>query len=93
MTVETTVQTLANQFSHLIREWFTDEELREAVERNKTIGPLSCATHDFCDANEAMAEAWEIVFRSEINCEDERQCELWGQAWDLAKDAEFREIK
>ena len=51
---------LADRFSIVLRAWLTKAELAEAVRRNATpeYGKC-CATHDFCDANEAMALAME----------------------------------
>lgn len=89
---------LANNFSVIIRESFSRSELREINERNKTNPPNICATHDFCDANMVMHEAWVQVFGGHedgglaIDCNNEKQCATWNRAWALAKAAQFKGI-
>lgn len=49
----------------------------------------SCASHDFCDANEVMADAWAEVMIPELDVANEDHCNLWADAWDTARDASF----
>lgn len=78
---------IAIAFVDKIREWLSEEERAEVVRRNRlpeyrAIG--ACATHDFCDANEAMAPAFAEVTGHEIDAESQADADLWGAAWDLA---------
>lgn len=52
---------LARELARTIRRWLTADELAEAVRRNATpeyADHNMCATHDFCDANMALDEAY-----------------------------------
>lgn len=83
-------QRLADEFSRIIRDWLTPDEMAEVLRRNKTYGPSVCATHDFRDANTAMAKAFALIMERESNPASEADAALWSAAWGLAKDAEFR---
>jgi hypothetical protein len=50
----------------------------------------ACASHDYCDANDYMADAFaEIIGRDILpdNGEGMTQadCDLWNRAWEIAK--------
>jgi hypothetical protein len=80
-------ETLANEFTIVIREWLTPEQCREIDRRNKTEQYTRnnlCASHDFCDANQAMIDALGR-FNIEYESQDERQGVLIDQAWSIAK--------
>jgi hypothetical protein len=50
----------------------------------------SCASHDFCDANLVMYDAFEAVFgREALVQENEDDLDLWNAAWNFAKDKYF----
>ena len=40
-----------------------------------------CASHEFCDANVTMAEAFEMIVGREMNFESEDDLALWNGAW------------
>ncbi len=48
-------------------------------------GPNVCASHDFCDANMPMAEAFESLFGREPDLISDTDFNIWAEAWDLAK--------
>ena len=93
-----TAEALAAAFCVVLREWLKPEELAEAVKQNIVHGingePGICATHDFCDANVAMEEAFK---RQGVDVCDtgtpdtdhalmSKECyALWDEAWTLAK--------
>lgn len=57
---KTITQKLAEQFRTTIQEWLTEEELAEVDRKNATPQYEGCcATHDYCDANEAMHRGME----------------------------------
>lgn len=66
-----------------------DEVMAEIVRRNKVYGDRCCASHDYCDANMPMAEAFEDVLGYEPDGGDEGDCALWNDAWDLSKRVGF----
>ena len=84
---------LAREFCRVVRREIP-QHMSEISERNRQYrkdfpGKHVCATHDFCDANELMNEAWEtVVDRGMIPCRRE-DAELWGNAWDTASNAGF----
>lgn len=85
---------LANTFSTVLRQWLTAEQMRQVVERNRATGNEAlCASHDFCDANMAMHEAFETVLGHEPDGESGEDAELWNTAWTAAKRANFTQIR
>ena len=82
---------LAAAFLDVVWEWTTPEEFAEIKRRNampeyRDTG--SCATHDFFDANTAMAEAFRRTFGRlpETNeNEADNDVALWNAAWDIAR--------
>ncbi len=96
-------QKLATEFCRTLRHWLTPEELAEAVRLNAAeTDPGICHTHDFCDANQAMLDAFaSVVGRSWRDAEpigDNTEPAEWGlddalidAAWDIAKAARFND--
>lgn len=81
---------LSAEFSKVIREWLTEEELQKAIELNNSEKYKNCcATHDFCDPNEAMLQAFEKVQGRELNFQSEEDSILVDQAWTKAKENKF----
>ena len=56
-----TQERIADAFANIIRDWLTAAEWAEMQARNVDDSDGVCASHDFCDANMAMAEAFETV--------------------------------
>ena len=84
-----TPEALAREFATVLSEWLTPDEMREAVELNRTEAhPDVCHSHDHCDANEAMAEALSR-FGVEMDVQTEAHRTLWNAAWSIAMAAEF----
>jgi len=85
-------EALAEAFREVIAEWLSPEDRKEIDRRNRMpeyAAAGACATHDFCDANVAMAAAWERLTGKEFlhgttEAEDEQEMRVWGEAWDLA---------
>ena len=80
---------LAMKFSEILRDDLTEEQMDLVNERNAAEprdSPRVCHSHDFCDANEVMADALELMgvpeFRPEVS-------ELVNAAWNLARESEF----
>jgi len=89
MTDAVPADALAAEFFRVLREWLTPEELAEINRRNSTPEySESCASHDFCDPNQAMADAL-AAFGMEF---DPSMCEYIYHAWTIARNSGFGEI-
>lgn len=85
---------LAAAFAAILKEWASPEEWVTMRRANAGYSdPTLCASHDFCDANMAMDEAFDklgIAAPGDEGCEDgtpehEAACALWNAAWAMAK--------
>ncbi len=75
-----TADEVAQRFDAVLREWLTEAEYAEMLRRNRTreYGGNVCASHDFCDANMAMQEAFESLG---IDPDESSWWSLWDAAW------------
>lgn len=87
-----TPESLAAAFSAVLRAWLTGAEWVEMQKENRTREGDSCASHDYCDSNMAMAEACEMlgihVWREEGERGDsmyEEATNFISAAWGIAK--------
>ena len=78
---------VAERFRAVILEWLGPEKCVEVDQDNKSSGPLSCATHDHCDANMAMDQAMRDVgvYQDLDEAFTDAVTRLWNEAWDLAR--------
>lgn len=68
------------------------EHLEEIVRRNFTDAyETCCATHDFCDSNELMAEAFKDTLGREARVDDDVDTFIWNIAWSEARGSDFKE--
>lgn len=89
---------IANKFSELLLEEIGKEKLDEVVSLNKEEeNDDICHSHDFCDANVLMAEAFAAVgidldkdFPAIL--QNKEILDIWNQAWALAKSNEFKQL-
>ena len=75
----------------VLRDTLSPAQMAEVVRRNAAQpDPSICHSHDYCDANMAMAEAWEMLSTVPCgaDCPDAVNA-IWSAAWDLAKDNNF----
>jgi hypothetical protein len=99
---------IANEFSRILQSWLTEDEM--SLLRSDTARLLVghpdhariCHSHDYCDANEAMCQAFKNVVERECwwpsdvdegNCDEadvDNDFALWDKAWGIAKQAEFK---
>lgn len=90
---------IAYMFAAIVQRELADD-LPEIISRNKVLAEkydgLTCATHDFCDANMLMLDAFEHFGLSPMGSVDgvegwrvELMHRLWGAAWGKAVAAEF----
>jgi hypothetical protein len=79
---------LAYEFAAILREWLSEAEFEEVRRRNalpEYDDAGACASHDFCDANIVMEEAFKRVFNREPDVSTEADTDIWNTAWDTAK--------
>lgn len=85
------VRILSEIFKDIIQEWLTEEQLRKIDAKNRTHeykrGNL-CASHEFCDPNQAMIDAVESL-GFEFDTQDEEQGVAIDRAWSLTKEIGF----
>jgi hypothetical protein len=79
-------QRLAFEFASVLYAWLGDDKYQEVLVRNRSIPANCCASHDFCDANMAMHEAFINLFGREPDLESEAHLSLWNRAWPLFTD-------
>lgn len=83
----------AEGFALVLQEWLTEAELAEVRRRNaaEPEGSTVCHSHDFCDANMAMDEAFTRFLGREPRVMDVSDTEegpdvaIWNLAWDWSK--------
>jgi hypothetical protein len=79
---------IAMRFVQVLRNWLKPKEWLEMCERNAVQdNPGICHSHDFCDANMAMCEAFESVVGKTPDADNEIEAKLWSDAWKLAMPA------
>lgn len=79
------VEALAKEFQAILEGWLSPEERSEVARRNREAlaGSDCCATHDYCDANEAMMLAFQNL---QEEFESDEGCAYWNEAWAKFKD-------
>jgi hypothetical protein len=83
---ECVVPEIARRFALDYRENVTSEAYEETRYRNAQPDyRLGCATHDFLDANECMAFAFEATMGRPADPSESSDTKLWNDAWDLAR--------
>jgi len=88
--MKTKAQQIAVEFSKLLRADFNEERMQEIISKNATPEYKdACASHDYCDANEVMAEAFEKITGKAVSIQNQADCKLWGKAWDISKETKF----
>lgn len=90
-------EAIAAAFCQELRQTLTPDQIAESNKRNAARNDNSCATHDFCDANEVMDSAFKNLCGFSacdtggegIGCMSDAAAALFNQAWDIAKAARF----
>ena len=81
---------LADAFAAVLRTWLTADEITAIDAANRAEDPARniCHSHDYCDANMAMWEAFEdVVGREPVDGEPDDT--LWVDAWNVAQERGF----
>lgn len=83
---------LALEFTRILNDWLTPEEIAEINRRDATPEYKDCcATHDFCDPNEAILQAYKTVYGVEPSAINQKQLNTMSNAWKEAKNYEFKQ--
>ena len=83
---------VAKQFSVILNE-LIPEKLYEVNLRNKEQSYIEngcCATHDFCDPNQAMIDAYKTIFGKEPSTQSQKDNTIINNAWTIASTAQFK---
>lgn len=88
---------VAHRFAKNLLDYMGADKLTEADRRNAhdpAYQSGACASHDFCDANVFMAQAFEdhLGLPHETLPDEGNQlvtCEEWNAAWDYARKSSF----
>lgn len=89
---------VARAFCEILLKWIGRDKLALVIARNQTPDyDGACASHDFCDANEAMDAAFKMVAGyctgdtggEGIGCMSEAVQAVWTEAWELAQKSNF----
>ena len=96
---EVSVRDVSDAFTKVIQEWLSPAELKQVCKLNRSpdYHPCCCATHDFCDSNMAMFEAFKRLTGSNppVTCERHTDMTeladlLWNYAWNMSKEKGFK---
>ena len=81
-----TPQALGDEFINFLGGWLTDYEMGEIQRRNATPAYAACcASHDFCDPNEALSYAFEVTAKRELDLANPLHLDLCNAAWEYAR--------
>lgn len=90
---------LAVAFSDVLKEWLKPDEMKEVIRLNTTDDDYreECASHNYCDANMAMAEAFKKLIGREFDIYLTQAADpymgndiaLFNIAWQIARDNKF----
>jgi len=89
-----TIIRIAKSFSHLLLEEIGRGNLLTVIKKNfAEISPLVCHSHDFCDANMIMDQAFNAdgidPLGADDGCMTDEIVAIWNAAWDMAKAEKF----
>lgn len=83
------VQKLAYEFADQMADCLTTEELTDVIIINRENNDNTCHSGDLIDSNMVMAAAFEAIGLDAPSADCELETDLWNQAWDMAKKADF----
>lgn len=73
---------LSVAFLDILEEWLNPEERKRVAIANSTEkDPAICHTHDVCDPNQAMIDAWAKLGCGEIDCRNDAHTARMSEAW------------
>ena len=83
---EAQVSALSKMFLYDLLAQIGLEQMREVAAANLAEpDPAICHSHDVCDANVVMAQAFESLMRVQVDIRSASQAQLWNAAWSQAR--------
>jgi len=81
---------LAQEFGKTLCSWLSNDQMKELIVLNATpdYQDGSCASHNYCDANEAMCVAFEKVMGRSFTGKS-KDYTMTNNAWSKARKADF----
>lgn len=96
------IEQLAREFSRQLRDSLLEHEMSQVISLNDSEEDKDCChSHDFCDANMVMDEAFNTVFNRscifpsdveknpQLADQEIADLDLWNKAWSMAKENKF----
>lgn len=82
------INSLSKVFLYTLKNRISKQDFEAACQRNAVQQqPNICHSHDFCDANMVMAQAFEAASGIKVDIENDNQRYIWTSAWRLATGA------
>ena len=86
----TVAQRIARSFSRRLLAYLGPSRMGKVRARNRRETDTQCCqSHDFCDANVFMDEAFRSVTGRAMKIQSDRDGAIWSAAWHCAKLTEF----
>lgn len=82
---EATRCAIAAAFVANLKAALTEQQFAEMQNLNAVADAGICHSHDYCDANEVMADAFFCVMGRELDTQSDEDRALWSDSWDYAK--------
>lgn len=80
---KTVAKRLGLEFTKLLIEEIGRDNVETAREENGSgVCPLSCYTHEFCDANVVMSNAFLNILGHDVDAENQDDVDLWNASWE-----------
>ena len=84
------IELIAADFSRRIRAYLTPEQMSAVIARNQCEpNPSICHSHDDCDANAFMQEAFEQVSGRPVDLHSDSDDFIVWASWEIAKQTKF----
>ncbi len=80
---------VAKAFGQILHSWIGADTIESIITENKRRNDLTCASHDHCDSNQAMLDAFESVTGIEAEPVNDKHRNCMNDAWTIAKDHNF----
>lgn len=83
---------LANAFSTILNEWIPEKIFEVNLRNMEPSYNGCCATHDFCDPNQAMIDAFKKLYGKEPSIHNKMHNSVINESWNLAKANKFKQF-
>ena len=76
---------LAKMFAHKLTEDLGRDVIADIIQSNLEETSGVCHSHDHCDSNMVMAEAFREVFGRDSDPASDEDARIWSEAWEEAQ--------